>query len=134
MSGMTPGRTLQGTADSATWQQVEQQLELAGEFSAVDQLATRLLTTSLRGTDALTVQMTRGRDGSDGVELTQVTTDERAWLKERMPVTAHQARGGWWLPEQVTVGAGICNLASLTRRDGRFGVAEDVKPSETRSR
>lgn len=126
MSGMTFGRTLQGTADAASWQQVEQQLELADDFAAVDQIAARLIAAGLRGVDSLAVQMARGRDGGGTVELTQVTADERAWLNEHMPVTAHQARGGWWLPEQVTVGAGICNLASLTRRDGRFGVAAAV--------
>ncbi len=126
MSDMTVGRQLRATADSAQWQQLESQVGLDEQFAAVDNLAARLLVASLRGNDPVTAQLARGRDGSDAVQLYRVSDGERTWLDEHMPVTAHQARGGWWLPEQVAVNAGLCNLASLVRRDGRYGVAAAV--------
>ncbi len=126
MSEMTVGRQLQATADSAAWQQLEQQLNLSGQFTAVDKLTGRLMLATLRGNDAVTAQLARGRDGTDTLELCRVSEGERAWLDEHMPVTAHQARGGWWLPEQVTVNAGLCNLAALARQEGRWGVAAAV--------
>ncbi len=126
MSNMTAGRQLKVTADSAQWQQLEQQLGLDQQFTNVDKLTTRLMLATLRGNDAVTAQLTRGRDGSDAVQLYRVSDGERSWLDENMAVTAHQARGGWWLPEQVTVNAGLCNLASLTQAEGGTG---SLRPS-----
>lgn len=126
MSELTTGRQLLATADSATWQKLEQDLQLHETFAEVDKITTRLLLATLRGKDAVTATLSRTRDGSDTLELYRVSDGERQWLDAHMRVNAHQARGGWWLPEQVTVGAGICNLASLTRSEGRHGVAAAV--------
>lgn len=126
MSAVSAGRQLKATADSAAWQQLEQQLGLAEQFAAVDKLTARLLLATLRGTDAVTARLGTGRDSTSSVELYRVSDTERTWLDEHMTVAAHQARGGWWLPEQVTLNVGLCNLASLIRREGRFGVAAAV--------
>lgn len=126
MSESSPGRQLKATADSAAWHQLEQQLGLAEQFSAVDGLTARLLHATLRGTDVVVAQLATGRESTSSAQLYQVGDAERAWLDEHMTVSAHQARGGWWLPEQVTLNVGLCNLASLTQREGRFGVAAAV--------
>lgn len=125
MSESSAGRQLKATADSAAWQQLEEQLRLSGHFGTVDQLTSRLLMATLRGTDAVMAQLGSGRESSS-LELNGISAEERSWLDEHMTIGAHQSRGGWWLPEQVTVNVGLCNLASLTRREGRFGVAAAV--------
>jgi hypothetical protein len=125
-STATAGRQLVATDDAAGWLAVEQRLGLSEQFAQQEGLALRLLSSTLAGTPILTVQAGLSRGNDDSLTLHGLTEVERSWIDTTMPLPAHQRHGGWWLPEQVPVAAGVCDLPSLLRRHGEFGLASAV--------
>jgi len=72
-------------------------------FSTVDELAARLLIDALRGSSIVTIA-----DGPDGLKnsdrVTFVLTDsERSYINSTFDLAGQQARGAWYLPEELSL-------------------------------
>ncbi|MEU4110876.1 TerD family protein [Streptomyces sp. NPDC027717] len=84
-------------------------------FADIDALAARLLATGFAGRPIATIVTGRRRHTPDTGEVTALTREERAFCATVFDVREQQRRGAWYLPEKVSVKAGVVNLPFLLR-------------------
>lgn len=109
-------------------------VEVAGaraeRFDAVDRLTAALLQASFGGRNI--VQVARQRQPgtaavANTLSLALVIPGQVELLAERYVLPDQQARGAWWLPDHVTLKAGLLNVPAEVLADRRFvmGMARD---------
>ncbi len=122
MADQTSGRTLAATTNAAAWLEVEAALGLTTAFGTVDAVALALATRLLSGKPVLHVERARSRASKASVAVQGLTSEQTAWINSRQSLGTQQQRGAWWLPEEVSLDAGVCNLPALLAKHGDYGL------------
>ncbi|MFE2361077.1 TerD family protein [Streptomyces virginiae] len=85
-------------------------------FAELDGMAARLLEAALNGQPMARVTQGRGPQASDTVELVGLAPQERLLYTDVFGVQEQQGRGAWYLPQKLSLKAGVVNLPHLMRR------------------
>ncbi|QES47272.1 stress protein [Streptomyces venezuelae] len=85
-------------------------------FAELDGMAARLLEAALNGQPMARVTQGRGPQASDTVELVGLAPQERLLYTDVFGVQEQQRRGAWYLPQKLSLKAGVVNLPHLMRR------------------
>ncbi|WP_169944438.1 stress protein [Microbispora sp. H11081] len=103
-------------ADPDQFLRLERDAGRNGRFAWIDQLAANLLTMALSGRNLVDITPgERGQKNRDIITVTFLTPQDRALVGETFSLSAQQARGAWFLPEQATLKAGTLNLSAHAR-------------------
>lgn len=96
-----------------------------GRFAALDTLLGDLLRTALHETHPL-ITLANGRS-EDPVQIRGLGGKQRELVRELFSLEHQQARGAWFLPDEVTLKVGLINLPSHFRRHPRYasGIAAE---------
>jgi len=116
----TTGRLLLAAGDTQEWLRVEQDRGAGVQHVDLDDLLGRLAGDALRGRSV--IRVTAGRLGEPSARLTGLSAGERTLLDERFTLAKQQARGAWYIPDDVKVTAGLANLASAFASDGLYAL------------
>jgi hypothetical protein len=111
------GRLALGLASADALIALEASQGRAGEFADVDALLADLMLRSLRGEVVLKVQHGRG---TDTVSIVGLSSSHEKILGNLFAVERQHSRGAWFLPEEVSLQAGLVNLPSTFARYPRF--------------
>ncbi|MFD5922156.1 TerD family protein [Kitasatospora sp. NPDC058201] len=84
-------------------------------FTDVDALTARLLAASLEGRPVAAVTVGKGARVPDTAKAAALTRTESALCAEVFGVQEQQRRGAWYLPQQLSLKAGVVNLPHLLR-------------------
>lgn len=84
-------------------------------FAQLDALAARLLAAALAGRPVASVVRGEGPAAADSVEVLGLSAQERTWCAEAFGLQEQQRRGAWYLPQKMSLKAGVVNLPHLVR-------------------
>ncbi|MFD6811662.1 stress protein, partial [Streptomyces anthocyanicus] len=90
-------------------------------FADLDAMVGRLLALALGGRPLVTVTPGSAQS-SDSVEVAVLTAQERAWCGEAFGVQEQQRRGAWFVPQKMSLKAGVVNLPHLLRARPAYAV------------
>lgn len=121
MSDSTFGRTILGT----TAEQLLEAEAAAGHgerFDALHALLTHLTTRAFKGKP--TVELTKAKSATklDSVAVAGATAADRQLLDDHYRLERQEARGAWFLPQEVSLKYGLANLPATVATQPRFAV------------
>ncbi|WP_030159920.1 TerD family protein [Streptomyces sp. NRRL S-244] len=85
-------------------------------FAELDGMAARLLEAALNGQPIVRVTQAKGPQTSDTVALVGLSPHEGLICTDVFGVQEQQRRGAWYLPQKLSLKAGVVNLPHLMRR------------------
>jgi hypothetical protein len=96
--------------------QLEREHGLAHDgLAKIDHIATNLIAAALSGRALVNIARTkRGNKNSDVLTLS-IPTTERPFIDQTFGLSKQQARGAWFLPEEVSLKASTVNLPAYVR-------------------
>ena len=103
----SPGRLLNEATSATELVAIEADAGLDVAFSAIENLAFEVLSSSFAGSKSVTI---RTKAAVTAVTLENLSAPARETVSTHLEVAAQQARGAWWLPESAPVKAGAINL------------------------
>ncbi|MFF8352947.1 TerD family protein [Streptomyces chartreusis] len=85
-------------------------------FTQLDAFAARLLAAALAGRPVASVVRGTGPQAADSAEVLGLNAQEKTWCAKTFGVQEQQRRGAWYLPQKLSLKAGVVNLPHLVRQ------------------
>lgn len=121
MPETTFGRTLLNLSPTEVLD-AEKDSNRAAQFDELDQLTGEALAHAFVGKRLIDITP-GGRSGRpDTVTISAISDRARTLIDTQYQLAAQQERGAWWLPEEVTLKVGVCNLPHHFAYRPRFAI------------
>jgi len=116
------------TGDPRTVLASEQATGKAQPFTTPDAITAGLLAAALNGTDIVKVKVDRDHKNGDHITLGPLDAHARRVVNDTFGLAAQQARGAWFLPEQLSMKLGPLALPANLRNhpSHAIGIATDT--------
>lgn len=93
-----------------------------GRFTSLDAFLGHIAASSFAGHPVVGVTKARRGAKTDSVTVLGIEAEHRQLLDDSYRLGRQEAKGAWFLPQEVSLKYGLCNLPALTAKQPRFAM------------